>query len=376
MKILLAPDKFKGSLTAAQVCMSWEQGIKKVIKDAEIFHQPLADGGEGSLEIIRQYGQYTPIIEVVKNPIGININATFLMKDSVAFIEMAAASGLTLIEKHERNPWVTSTFGTGELLMAAIHHGAKEIYLLLGGSATQDAGLGMAQALGYRFLDKNGVIVHPIPQHFLQIHTIDDSFVDENIKRVKIHIVTDVDNLLLGENGSTYTYALQKGAVAEDLLKLEEGMKHVAGLMELYSGKDVSSCKGSGAAGGLGAGAIVFLNGMIESGFDFLSNIVGLETYIKACDAVFTGEGRADVSSLQGKVVGRVAQLAHQYHKKLVVITGTILNQNEVLEKLKPDCFATIDSLQPQKELAIQQANMYLAQLAEKAMHDLLGLKY
>lgn len=376
MKILLAPDKFKGSLTAAQVCMSWEHGIKKVIEDAEIFLQPLADGGEGSLEIIRQYGQYTPITEVVKNPLGININATFLMKDSVAYIEMAAASGLTLIEKPVRNPWVTSTFGTGELLMAAIQHGAKEIYLLLGGSATQDAGLGMAQALGYRFLDKNGLIVQPIPQHFLQIHTIDDSFVDEFIKRVKIHIVTDVDNLLLGENGSTYTYALQKGAVAEDLIKLEEGMKHVAGLMELYCGKDVSSCIGSGAAGGLGAGAIVFLNGMIESGFDFLSNIVRLESYIQQCDTVFTGEGRADVSSLQGKVVGRVAQLAHQYHKKLVVITGTILNQNEVLEKLKPDSFATIDSLQPQKELAIQQANMYLAQLAENAMHDLLGLKH
>jgi glycerate kinase len=359
-------------MTAAQVCKSWECGIKKSFPEAIILYQPLADGGEGSLEIVQQHYQLSPITVAVRNPLGNYIKASFLMKDLVAYIEMAAASGLTLIEKSERNPLITNTYGTGELIQAAIEHGAIEIYLLLGGSATQDAGFGMAEALGYSFLDKEGVSISPIPQQFLQINTIDDSNVDEKIKQVKFHIVTDVDNVLCGENGSTYTYAVQKGAKEEDLPFLESGMKHIAMLFDQYSGMDIESKIGSGAAGGMGAGAMVFMNGTVESGFEFLSKLIGLETLVQECEVVFTGEGRADRSTLQGKVVGRVAQLAHRYQKKLVLITGAILNQEEVIWELKPDYFATIDSLQPNKEKAIEQANVYLEQLAENAIRAVL----
>lgn len=373
MKILLAPDKFKGSLTAVQVCHSWKKGIQGSLPDAEIVSLPLADGGEGSLSIIQSLYHLEPIKVSVKNPLGKSIEAEFLMHHQLAFIEMAEASGLALLNHSERNPSLTSSFGTGQLIKAAMERGASRIVLFNGGSATQDAGLGMAEALGFQFLDKNNNRVEPIPVNFHAIQKVSDSHVVKGLSSVEFQIISDVSNTLCGEHGSTYTYALQKGAKQEDLPTLEEGMLHIKNVLEQYCGRNIGSEKGSGAAGGIGASALALLGGKIESGFDFISKQMGIESFVEKCDVVFTGEGRADLSSLQGKVVGKMAQLAHQYKKKLVVITGTVLNQEEVLSALQADFFATIDSLEPEKEKAIASAPDFLEKLATAAVRNLVS---
>ncbi|MDZ7646239.1 MAG: glycerate kinase [Cytophagales bacterium] len=323
MNILVAPDKFKGSLTAKEVCTAVELGLRKIDSSLSIKLIPMADGGEGTCELLTDHSKGSMISAKVSDPLFRKITASYGISGdgSTAFIEMASASGLALLCSEERNPLKTSTYGTGELIADAIERGVNKIILTIGGSATNDAGLGMAAALGIKFLNQKNEILAPIGENLIHITKIvsDNSIVKK--KNIAFTVLCDVDNELYGKNGAAYVYAPQKGADEEVVELLDRGLRNFEQVARRQCNQEVNF-KGAGAAGGLGAGARLFLNAEFNSGINFVLQTLHIEEQIKWADLVITGEGKMDSQTLSGKVVMGVTQLATKHGKPTIAIVG------------------------------------------------------
>lgn len=322
MKILIAPDKFKGSLSAQEVCTALSKGLKKNNPNLEIITRPMADGGDGSLEVLAHYFDLKTITVEVDDPLFRPINASYKMVGTTAYIEMAAASGLALLGKKERNCMETTSFGTGELILDAIRKGATSIYLFIGGSATNDAGMGIASALGWSFYNKGGELLVPIGESLTAVSRIDGTFLFYKPAKVKFKVICDVNNPFYGEQGAAYIYAPQKGATPDEVKILDNGLRNLAEQLKAADYTDIAEVPGAGAAGGVGGGAIAFLNADLVSGIQTFIEITELETQIKDCDLVITGEGKLDAQTEQGKVISGVCQLAKKYDKTVIAVCG------------------------------------------------------
>jgi len=320
MKILIAPDKFKGSMTAPAVCESIILGLKKHNSSHELIAHPLADGGDGSIDILADYLPLSVVNCFATDPIGRKISTHYYLSENKAFIELALTSGLVLLAQNEQNPMETSTIGTGELILDALEKGAKEIYLFVGGSATNDGGIGIAHALGFRFLDKNGVLLMPIGKSLTQITQIDSTEVNIDFAQVKIYMLSDVANPLLGPNGAAQTYAPQKGALPQEVESLDKGLKHFSTLLRKQYGVELATL--NGAAGGVSACLVGLLNAQIQSGVKKMMEWTGFEQKMKEADWVISGEGRLDEQSWDGKVVGEVVTLAQKQGKPVTLFVG------------------------------------------------------
>lgn len=320
MKILIAPDSFKGTLTASEVCDIIARAFTNKIKNAEITKLPAADGGEGLCACMGQILGGETVEAEVCGVFGERIRAQYLMlSDKTAVVEMAVCAGLPLAGEN-KNPEKATTFGVGELIINAVSNGAKKILLGLGGSATNDCGLGMASALGWKFLDENGNSFVPVGK---TMDLIADIIPPE--KRINIPVVAacDVENPLYGENGAAYIFAPQKGADEEMVSRLDKGLRHVANVIEQKLGIDVGPIKGAGAAGGMGAGAVAFLNAELKKGIDILLDAADFDSKAAESDLIITGEGRLDFQSVNGKVISGIAKRAAMQNKKVIAICGS-----------------------------------------------------
>lgn len=322
---ILVPDSFKGTLSAIEVCNIMKSSIKNLYKDANIISVPVADGGEGTVDaFLYALGGKKKSVWVSDAFNEQKILAHYAMlKDDIAVIEMAACAGLPLV-KNRLEPDKTTTFGVGELIIDAINNGAKKIILGLGGSATNDGGCGMAAALGVKFKDEQNQEFIPTGGTLSQIYKIDMNNIYSKIKDVEFISMCDVDNPLCGKLGASAVFAPQKGA-DEDMVKLlDEGLAHLAKIIKRDLHIEVKDIKGAGAAGGLGAGSIAFLQSKLTKGIDVILDTINFDELVSKADIVFTGEGKFDSQSLHGKVVMGVANRSQKYKTPVIVVTGAI----------------------------------------------------
>lgn len=327
MKFVLAPDSFKESMTAKEVCQAMENGIRKVLPDAKIISVPMADGGEGTIDSLIDATNGQKYAVKVTEPLGTPVTAHYgiLGDQKTAIIEMAEASGLSYVPQNKRTPATikkTTTFGTGELINAALKHDVTRVIIGLGGSSTNDGGSGMAQAIGVKFFDHND---HEITQKLgggdlKQITRIDTIDINPKIKKTKFLLASDVTNPLTGTNGASYVFGPQKGADQATAKELDENLSHYAKII----GQNIAQTPGSGAAGGLGAGLLAFTHAKIYPGVKLVANEVHLAEKIKEADYVFTGEGGTDFQTQFGKTPYGVAQIAKKYDVPVISLAGYI----------------------------------------------------
>jgi len=326
VKILIASDSFKDCLSGIKVGEYLTEGLKLVSPDFEVRNIPMGDGGEGTvLAMVAATGG--KIVKCrVKGPLFNYVDSYYgvLGDNKTAVIEMATASGIELLSANERNPWLTTTYGTGQLVIDAIERGYNRIICCIGGSATNDGGIGMASAIGYRFLNKKGDEVNPVGGELQLIETIDMSEVDKRIAQTEFIIACDVNNPLTGKDGAAYVYAPQKGADAQMVAELDNGLHHLAEKIKQYLNKDVEKLPGAGAAGGLGAGFVAFANGKLKSGIEIVIEESGLASHCKWGDIVITGEGKIDFQTKYGKTPKGVADTAKKFGKPVIAIAGTL----------------------------------------------------
>lgn len=324
LKYLVAPDKYKGSFDALVASEIIKEAIIEVDKSAEVFQLPLADGGEGTLTALSKiFGAKIEEVEV-NDPLFRKIKSRIGFFEDKAIIEMAECSGLLLLKDEERNPLYTTTYGVGELIKYAISKKVKEIIIGIGGSATNDAGVGMLNSLGMKFLDENGEELKPIGQNLVKIKKIDDSEFLKDVLKIKFTVLCDVTNPLYGENGAAYVFAPQKGANENAVKLLDMGLRNFANVAKEYLGKDLSLSSGAGAAGGLGFALLAFLNAQYVSGIDYILSASNAEEHVKWADIIITGEGRFDRQSLSGKSTIGIARLGAKFGKMVIVISGSI----------------------------------------------------
>jgi len=331
MNILIAPDSFKGTLTAQQVSDIIGQAFEDTIKDVKIIKLPAADGGEGLCACLYKINGGEMISADVCGVFGEKIAAEYLMlNDKTAVIETASCAGLPLAGEN-KNPEKATTFGVGELINHAVLNGAERILLGLGGSATNDCGAGMAAALGFAFYGKNGKSFVPVGGTLTDISKIT---LPENAFDIPVIAACDVENPLYGENGAAYVFAPQKGADEEMVIRLDNGLRHTASVIKKSIGVDVDGIKGSGAAGGMGAGAVAFLNAELKKGIDILLDTADFDRKAEWADLIITGEGRLDFQSVNGKVISGVAQRSEKLGKNVIAICGSRGEGAEEIKKL------------------------------------------
>lgn len=326
MKIVIAPDSFKESLSANVVCDVIEGAILKIIPTAEIIKLPVSDGGEGLVDtLIRNRGGEI-VRQVVKDPLFREIVAEYgILNKHIAVIEMASACGLPLLAPKERNPLFTTTYGAGQLIYdAVIKRGCKKIILGLGGSATNDGGVGVASALGVRFLDQNEELLLPCGENLSQVVSYDISQVDQRFQEVEIMIACDVENPLCGQLGAAFVYGPQKGATAETVSLLDDGLNHFGKLLENKTGKNLMNLKGIGAAGGMALPLVALFNAQLKSGLNIVLDEFKFETVITGADLIITGEGKTDAQSIMGKVVSGVGNRGKNQNVPVIVISGAL----------------------------------------------------
>jgi glycerate kinase len=328
VKIVIAPDSFKENLTSLQVAECLERGIKKVLPGAICIKIPMADGGEGTVQSLVDATRGKIIKKRVTGPLGNKVMARYgiLGDGTTAVIEMAEASGLPLVPRHKRNPLITTTYGTGELISDAVNRGVSKIIIGLGGSATVDGGSGMAQAIGVRFLSEDGKVLKDYGSGGMlnKVSRIDIRGLDPGIKKTKFIIASDVTNPLCGKTGAAHVFGPQKGATAAMVKLLDSNLGHYARLIKKQLGKDVLNIKGAGAAGGLGAGLLAYTGAKMQRGVELVVEITGLKKHIKNADLVITGEGRVDFQTAFGKTPAGVAQAAALYHVPCIAIGGSL----------------------------------------------------
>ena len=338
MKVLVAVNEFKGSLTSKEIANLVLKVANKRNNDIEIISEIIADGGDGFLEIFDNFSKKEMI---VTNALGENITANYLVdyKSKRAVIEVAEIIGLKKVS--EKNPYIASTYGLGEVIVSLLKDNITDFIIGLGGSATNDCGIGMLSALGFRFKDKhNNLCVHGINE-LKNIVKIDDEYVDKNLKKAHFTLVSDVENTLFGKNGATYIFYKQKGLNEEDFDKVDNYIKGFTQIVSSKYNKELYNVLGSGAAGGLAYGFLSFTNSCITKGSDFMIDYLNIEEKIKEVDIVITGEGKLDLQSYMGKAPIEIARVAKKYNKKVIFLAGSILD-NE-LDSLDIDSKKLID---------------------------------
>lgn len=329
MHILIAPDSFKESLTAIEVANAIEIGFKQIMPEAQFTKIPVADGGEGTMQAIVDAKAGRVISTLVQDPLGRAITARYgwIESENLAIIEMAEASGLMLLQSSEKNPLITSSYGTGELILDALNRGAKTILLAIGGSATNDGGIGMLSALGVQFLDQEDNVLAPGGASLSSLARIDLSTFDGRLAEVSFEVACDVDNPLCGARGASAVFGPQKGASQDDVRILDAALMQFADVVGKSLQHDFRDQKGAGAAGGMGFAAIAFLKGKLLPGITLVLEAVNFEEIVKTADLVITGEGRMDEQTIFGKTPIGVAKMAKRYHKSVIAIAGS-LGQN------------------------------------------------
>jgi len=376
MKIVIAMDSFKGSLKAHEACAAVSNVITNILSDVLIVIKPLADGGEGTAKAMIEASDGIWIPHIAMGPFRqMHVEAGFAwFSDGTALVEMAAVNGLELLKPEQYNPLKTTTYGTGQLIKAAVRHGADKILLAVGGSATVDGGIGAAMALGFKFLDhhKNSVplgggglvniarIISPEPSLLLS----------REGKTVEVEVLCDVDNPLCGENGAAEIYGPQKGATPQMVKRLEIGLSHMAKLVREQLGKDIENIPGAGAAGGLAAGAVAFMNASIVSGIETVMARCNLRAELESADWVITGEGSFDHQSLYGKVISGILKMAQQTNTRVAVIAGQVNIPEAEYNKLgiaaaiptKPDDMPLDEALGKSRMLLVEAAKRFATQ--------------
>ncbi|MCS2163684.1 glycerate 3-kinase [Scandinavium sp. H11S7] len=363
MKIVIAPDSFKESLSAQKCAQAIQAGFSAIFPDAEYQCLPIADGGEGTVEamVAATSGLIVPV--TVTGPQGTPVEAFYGVTGdgATAVIEMAAASGLMLVEPDARNPLRATSYGTGELIRHALRAGIGHIILGIGGSATVDGGMGMAQALGARFLDAQGKELSASGGALLHVERVDLQGLDPLLKKCRIEVACDVDNPLIGPRGAATVFGPQKGATLDMVEALERGLTRYAGVLQTLTDVEVSTLPGGGAAGGMGIAAMVFLNAQLKPGIDIVIEAVGLAQAIDGATLVVTGEGRIDSQTVGGKAPMGVARVAKQFNVPVIGIAGVLGEGVEVVHQHGIDAvFSILPRLAPLPEvLADGQNNLY-----------------
>ena len=373
MKIVLAPDKFKGSLRGPEFCVLVQKIILRYLPAAEIVALPLADGGDGTAEVLEaKLGAKRLSLEVL-DPLSRPIQTDYLWDPvrKLAFIEMAKASGYALLGEKERNPLYTTTYGTGQMIKSAIDQGAERIILGLGGSATNDAGIGLAAALGYRFYDEKGKLLEPTGESLLQIRTIGPP--EERLcENRQIELACDVANPFYGPEGAAHVYGPQKGADAHQVELLDQGLRNIARILKKHFALDLQQIPGSGAAGGLGGGAIAFLGAEQRSGIELVKDLLDFDSQIEGADWIITGEGALDEQSLYGKTIKGICDSAKPRNIPVAVFCGH-LDLSEEKRKETGILYATSINQpgQPLKE-AIANTRTNLEEAVEHFVKELI----
>ncbi len=332
MKIVVAPDSFKECLFATEVAEAISEGLLKVIPDAEIIKLPIADGGEGTTEALVTATNGSYFFANVRGPLGHEHKARWgiLGNQQTAVIEVAAACGLDSVAIEQRNPLLSTSYGVGELIIEALNHGTKKIILGLGGSATNDGGVGLMQALGVKFLDISGKDVAPGGGNLQSIENIDTKFLDPRLADIKFEVACDVTNTLTGKEGTSAVFGPQKGADSEMVKKLDQNLTHLGNMIKQTIHEDISDIKGSGAAGGIGGAMVAFLNSELKSGIEIVLDLLNIDRHLSNADLVITGEGRFDKQSLKGKAPIGIVKRAAQYDCDVYILAGSV--EKSVLE--------------------------------------------
>ena len=372
MKIIIAPDSFKGSLSATRAAQAIAAGVRRAVPDAEIVLIPLADGGEGTVDafVTAVGGRIVPV--PATGPLGEKVNAFVGVLDDgqTAVIEMAAASGLTLVPQDRRNPMLTTSYGTGELIAAALDLGCERMIIGIGGSATNDGGVGMIQALGGSFGDETGAEVAFGGGELARIRSIDLSHLDSRSKSVAITIACDVDNPLTGPRGASAVFGPQKGATPEMVAALDEGMRNLAEVIRRDVGIDVENAPGSGAAGGMGAAALAFLGAELKPGIEIVLDVARFDDALEGAALVITGEGRVDAQTLRGKVINGVLKAARARGVPVVVLAGGI--EPEGYELLDRGAVAVLSIAD--RPMSLDEAQERAGELLERAAEQAVRL--
>lgn len=326
MKVVVAMDSFKGSMTSMEAGNAVKEGILRAIPQAEVVVKPLADGGEGTIDALMEGLGGKRIVLSVTGPMGKRTECSYgILEDGkTAVMEMAQAAGITLVAEAERNPLYATTYGVGEMICDAVHRGCRHFIMGIGGSATNDGGVGMLTALGFCFLDEKGQPVSGGADILSRITAVNADRVLTELKECEFRIACDVNNPLCGENGATLIYGPQKGLPLSLCSKVDGDMKHYAEIAEAFSGKNCKEAAGAGAAGGLGFAFLTFLNARLIPGAKLILNTVCLEEELKTAQYVVTGEGRLDAQTIMGKAPIRVAKLAKQYGCKVLALAGSV----------------------------------------------------
>ncbi|MCA1057311.1 glycerate kinase [Rossellomorea aquimaris] len=374
MKIIIAPDSFKGSMTSLEASKAIQRGIERAVTSPQLSVIPMADGGEGTVESIVSILGGEILERNVLDPLGRDISAVFgwIPETKTAVIETAAASGLPLLKDHELNPDESSTYGTGQQVQYALELGAERIILGLGGSATVDGGTGFLRALGVRFFDEAGLELAGGGNVLGAIHTIDSSGIEHRLRQMEWVVASDVTNPLLGEEGAIRVFGPQKGVTEAQLAVFEKRMEHFAQIVEKHTGKGRRASEGSGAAGGFGFALHSFFNPSFQSGFSLIAQLSGLHDEMKGASLVLTGEGKVDAQSLYGKVPVGVGRIAREHHIPVVAFTG---KSEGSIEKLSSEgvslVFPIVDSPMTLNE-AMKNASTLLEKAAERLMRAFL----
>ncbi|AJJ03470.1 glycerate kinase family protein [Yersinia pseudotuberculosis] len=359
MKIIIAPDSFKESLTAMQVAEAIEQGFSEIFPQAEYIKLPMADGGEGTVEsMVAATGGELVNVEVT-GPLGAPVKAFYgwMGDGETAVIEMAAASGLHLVAPEQRNPLITTSYGTGELILAALNHGARKIILGIGGSATNDGGAGMMQALGVQLSDQQGKALTVGGAALAQLVDIDLSQLDDRLAQTDILVACDVDNPLCGAKGASAVFGPQKGATPERVQQLDAALQHYGEKIEQVTGKSVINVAGAGAAGGMGAALFGLLNARLQPGIEIVTEALKLAAAVQEADLVITGEGRIDSQTIYGKTPVGVARVAKRFDIPVIAIAGSMAPDYEVVHQHGLDAvFSVLNHIQTLPE-ALEEAS-------------------
>ena len=326
MKVVIAPDSFKESLTAKQVSEAIKAGLARVWHDAEFITVPVADGGEGTVQSLIDATQGEQVFTTVFDPLNKEVQAFYgiLGDGETAVIEMAEASGLHLVPAEDRDPKLTSSFGTGQLIKHALDRGMQRLIIGLGGSATNDGGVGMLAALGVKFLDESGNAIATNGGGLINLASIDTSGLDVRLAQCEILVACDVDNPLCGEKGASATFGPQKGATTTDISVLDNALRKFGELTEQVTGKHVLTREGAGAAGGMGAALLGYTPARLQPGIEIVLETVKLAEHVADADIVFTGEGRIDHQTAHGKTPMGVAKVAKQFNLPVIVLAGCV----------------------------------------------------
>lgn len=379
MRILIAPQALKGSLTAAETGTAIAQGARSVFPDAAITIIPIADGGEGTVQALVDATNGELCTQTVRGPLGEPVEACYgLLGDGkTAVIEMAACSGLPLLTPEQRNPRITTTYGVGELITAALDRGRRHFILGLGGSATNDGGAGMAQAIGARLLDAQGAELAPGGAALMTLARIDSTRLDQRLKECVFEIACDVTNPLYGPTGASAVYGPQKGATPEIVAELDAALAHYAQILQRDLHRTVADIPGAGAAGGLGAGMLAFLSAQVRPGATLILEALHLEKALQQSDLVITAEGQLDAQTAYGKSVAAVATQAKQYALPVLVLAGGIEEQYERMYTLGIDAIAVLPSGPMSLVYAMEHAAPLLSKATERALRLFkLGMQF